>query len=98
MWLFITTVASTPPTLSKKQSTPLGALSFNASSTLVYNLKKKWSKSKSSTYLQTITKVSFFVQCTKIQLDFNIQTCFSQFLWFFSLNVDLKVRLYIEFI
>ena len=36
-----------------------------------------------------ITKVSFFVQFTKTQLitfqNFNIQTCFSQFLWFFSL-------------
>ena len=42
-----------------------------------------------------VTK-SFLVQYTKAQLiilqNFNIQTCFSQFLWFFSLNVDLKVR------
>ena len=33
------------------------------------------------------TKVSFFIQCIKKQLithqKFNIQTCFSQFLWFF---------------
>jgi hypothetical protein len=36
-----------------------------------------------------LSKVSFFVQCTKMQLitlqTFNIQTYFSQFLWFFSL-------------
>ena len=35
-------------------------------------------------------KVSFFGECTKMQLitsqNFNIQTCFSQFLWFFSLK------------
>ena len=35
-------------------------------------------------------KVSFFIQCIKKQSitlqNFNIQTCFSQFLWFFSLN------------
>ena len=34
------------------------------------------------------TKVSFFGQCTKMQLitlqNFDFQTCFSQFLWFFS--------------
>ena len=38
-------------------------------------------------------KVGFLVQCIKKQLtplqNFNIQTCFSQFLWVFSLNVDL---------
>ena len=36
------------------------------------------------------TKVSFFIQCTKMQLitlqNFNIQTCFSQFPWVFSLK------------
>ena len=33
-------------------------------------------------------KVSFFIQCTKMQLITlkNIQTCFSPFLWFFSLK------------
>ena len=35
-------------------------------------------------------KVTFFIQRTKMQLitlqNFNIQTCFSQFLWFFSLK------------
>ena len=40
------------------------------------------------------TKVSFFVQSTKTQLiafqNFNIQTCFSQFLWFFSLKFWFK--------
>ena len=28
---------------------------------------------------------------------FNVQTCFSQFLWFFSLKCDLKIRKYLEF-
>ena len=41
-------------------------------------------------------KVSFFLQCKKTQLitfkNFNILTCFSQFIWFFSLNVALEVR------
>ena len=41
-----------------------------------------------------ITEVSFFVQFTKTQLitfqNFNIQTCFSQFLWFFSLKCWFK--------
>ena len=45
--------------------------------------------------------VSFFIQCTKMQLitlqNFNIQTCFSQFLWFFSLKFQLKVKWYLEF-
>ena len=40
------------------------------------------------------TKVSFFVQCIKKQLitlqNFNIETCFSQFLWFFSLKCWFK--------
>ena len=35
--LLITVAASSPPTLSKKQSTPLGAPSFKASSTEVWN-------------------------------------------------------------
>ena len=39
-------------------------------------------------------KVSFFVQCTKMQLitlqNFNIHTFFSQFLWFFSLKCWFK--------
>ena len=47
------------------------------------------------------SKVSFFVECIKKQLitlqNFNIQTCFGQFLWFFILNVDLNVRYYLEF-
>ena len=42
-----------------------------------------------------MTKVSFFVQCVKKQLiilqNFNVQTCFSQFLWFFSLEFWFKV-------
>ena len=39
-------------------------------------------------------KVSFFLQCTKMLLitlqNYNIQTCFSQFLWFFSLKCWFK--------
>ena len=39
-------------------------------------------------------KVSFFGECTKMQLitsqNFNIQNCFSQFLWFFSFKVWFK--------
>ena len=39
-------------------------------------------------------KVSFFVQCINKQLitlqNFNIQTCFSQFIWFFSLKFWFK--------
>ena len=46
---------------------------------LVFKYLYKWS-----------TKVSFFVQCIKKQLitlqNFNIETCLSQFLWFFSLK------------
>ena len=42
-------------------------------------------------------KVSFFVQCTKMQLitlqNFNIKTCFSQFLWFFSLKCCFKCQI-----
>ena len=41
-----------------------------------------------------LSTVSFFVQCTKMQLitlqNFNIQTYFSQFLWFFSLKCWFK--------
>ena len=37
---------------------------------------------------KTQSKVSFFVQCIKKQIislqNFSVQTCFSQFLWFFS--------------
>ena len=40
------------------------------------------------------SKVSFFGQCIKKQLitlqNFNIQTCFSQFLWFFSFKCWFK--------
>ena len=40
------------------------------------------------------TKVSFFLQCSKMQLiplkKFNIQTCFFQFLWFFRLKCWFK--------
>ena len=40
--------------------------------------------------LDDFTKVSFFLQCSKMQLiplkKFNIQTCFFQFLWFFILK------------
>ena len=42
------------------------------------------------------TKVSFFHQCSKMQIipikKFIIQTCFFQFLWFFRLKCWLKVR------
>ena len=42
----------------------------------------------------TDIKVSFFVYCAKMQLitlqNFNTQTCFSQFLWFFSLKCWFK--------
>ena len=41
-----------------------------------------------------VTKVSFFVQCSKMQLitlkKFNIKTCFIQFLWFFRLKCWFK--------
>ena len=41
-----------------------------------------------------VAKVIFFVQCIKKQLiihqNFNIQTSFSQFLWFFSLKFGFK--------
>ena len=41
-----------------------------------------------------VSKVRLFVQCPKMQLitfqNFNIQTCFSQFLWFFCLKCWFK--------
>ena len=41
-------------------------------------------------------RVNLFVQCTKMQLitsqNFNIQTCFSQFLWFFGLTLFLPAK------
>ena len=43
-----------------------------------------------STLEKNPSKVSFFIQCIRKQLitlqNFNIQTCFSQLLWFFSLK------------
>ena len=48
----------------------------------------------------TSTKVSFFVQCTKTQLiilqNFNMQTCFSQFLWFFQLKGQMIYRIHLD--
>ena len=48
-----------------------------------------WNNKKTS-----LPKTSFFAQCTKMQLitlqNFNIQTYFSQFLWFFSLKCWFK--------
>ena len=42
----------------------------------------------------SLFKVSFFLQCSKMQFitfqKFHIQTCFSQFLWFFSLKCWFK--------
>ena len=60
-----------------------------------------WQEHAVATYLQPTwhiseekCKVSFFVQWIKKQLitlqNFNIQTCFSQFLWFFSLRFWFK--------
>ena len=47
-----------------------------------------------TTLFPFLTKESFFIQCTKIQLitlqNFNIQTCFSQFLWFFSFKGQIS--------
>ena len=47
------------------------------------------------------SKVSFFHQCSKMQIipikKIIIHTGFFQFLWFFILKVDLKVRYYLEF-
>jgi len=41
-------------------------------------------------FVESSTKVSFFHQCSKMQIipikTFNIQTCFFQFLWFFRLK------------
>ena len=60
-----------------------------------YYFMKQWRVS-SIFYIHDLvhTKVSFFVQCTKMQLisfqNFKIQTCFSQFLWFFSLKCWFK--------
>ena len=49
---------------------------------------------RTSQWHKTISKVSFFVQCIKKQLitlqNFNIQPCFRQFLWFFSLKCWFK--------
>ena len=49
-------------------------------------------------YCMFQAKVSFFFQCTKMQLitlqNFNIQTCFSQFLWFFSLKCHIISRIH----
>ena len=44
-----------------------------------------------------VSKESFFGQCTKMQLitlqNFNIQPCFSQFLWLFSLKFLFKSQI-----
>ena len=46
------------------------------------------------TRIKFVSKVSFFVQCIKNQIitlqNLNIQTCFSQFLWVFSLTCWFK--------
>ena len=46
------------------------------------------------TRIKFVSKVSFFVQCIKNQIitlqNLNIQTCFSQFLWVFSLKCWFK--------
>ena len=75
----------------------------NQVSTLLYlcaNLVRKinnWILNLKNIELHTksiSSKVSFFVQCTNTQLiplqKFNIQTYFSQFLWFFSLKCWFK--------
>ena len=53
-----------------------------------------WSQFLKNSMIFILTKVGFFVQCTKMQLitfqNFNIQTCFTQFLWFFSLKCWFK--------
>ena len=56
-----------------------------------FKIQKKYGKPKCENLRKRhLTKVSIFVKCTKIQLiqfqNFNIQTYFSQFLWFFSLK------------
>ena len=51
---------------------------------------EKLFRAKKDPWTLTTTKVSFFVQCTKIQLitsqNFDIHTFFSKFLWFFILK------------
>ena len=63
-------------------------------SELIPNEPKKVEPFKNGLVFMLLTKVSFFVQCIKKQLirlqNFNIQTCFSQFLWFFSLKFWFK--------
>ena len=48
-------------------------------------------------YDGNVGKVSFIGQCTKMQLitsqNFNIQSCFSQFLWFFGLKCWFKSQI-----
>ena len=50
-----------------------------------------------SKHLLSITKVSFFRQCSKMQLiplqNFIIKTCFIQFLWFFRLKCWFKCQI-----
>ena len=50
--------------------------------------------SRSVQWKKSLTKVSFFLQCSKMQLiplkNFNIKTCFIQFLWFFRLKCWFK--------
>ena len=62
-----------------------------------------WSAIRCGCNEENWNKVSYFVQCIKKQLiklqsfnSFNIQTCFSQFFWFFNLKglVQLQPRLY----
>ena len=57
---------------------------------LLQELGRHHYKQVSNYYLRYITKVSFFLQCSKMQLitskKFNIKTCFIQFLWFFRLK------------
>ena len=51
-------------------------------------------KNQIASIIHFICKVGFFVQCTKMQLitlqNFNNQTCFSLFFWFFSLKCWFK--------
>ena len=53
----------------------------------LYLIKKNNSKQNR---FKIVPKVSFFGQCSKMQLipfkNFNIKTCFIQFLWFFRLK------------
>ena len=48
--------------------------------------------------IKNLTKISFFHQCSKMQIipikKFNIQTCFFQFLWFFRLVTALMKETY----